>query len=60
LFFLISLLTGSLLISCDKGQLISEAIFLGFKSRKKQTNLFDGFLLASKIGQIKEKTKLHY
>ena len=27
-----------------KGQLISEAIFLGFKSPKKQTKFFEGFL----------------
>ena len=28
----------------DKGQLNSEAIFLGFKSPKKQTKFFEGFL----------------
>jgi len=43
-FFLISLLTGSLLISFDKGRLISEEIFLTFKSCKKQTKIFGGFL----------------
>jgi len=52
LFFLISLLTGSLLISCDKGQLISEAIFLGFKSCKKQTKNFEGFLGDFKVRKI--------
>ena len=35
-----------LLTSLDytKGQLISEAIFLGFKSPKKQTKFFEGFV----------------
>ena len=38
-----------------KGQLISEAIFLGCKSPKKQTKFFEGFLpYPSKMGHIKE------
>ena len=31
-------------ITFSKGQLISEAIFLGFKSPKKQTKRFEGYL----------------
>ena len=31
-------------IGLTKGQLISEAIFLGFKSPKNQTNTFESFL----------------
>jgi hypothetical protein len=50
-----SLLEASLLawLLPSKGQLISEAIFLGFKSTKKQTNFFKGFLTwTSKMGNI--------
>ena len=35
---------ASVLFQSTKGQLISEAIFLGFKSPKKQKKIFEGFL----------------
>ena len=37
-----------------KGQLISDAIFLGLQSPKKQMNFIIISFLASKVGQIKK------
>ena len=37
-----------------KGQIISEAIFIGFKSLKKQVIFFRISALASKMGQIEK------
>ena len=40
-----------------KGQLISEAIFLGFKSPKKQMSFWRISALASKMSEIKKKSR---